>query len=213
MDEIYYYVIITVLVILLLAYVFFHKHINLLIVSITGAKRMQKKIYKDCKVNDLLILNDIYLPIGEDKFKHVDTIIFGNKFIYIVKIVKQAGTVYVASDDSKWRVIYDKNLNLIDNPFMQSKKTINCLIDVVNGLENKDLKSLAIFSKTCKIQIEQKYDDELVALENNAIKTILSYEKASNEDVFDPKEVERYCNAFYTQGKKVEKIIKRRKEK
>ena len=213
MDEIYYYIIVTILVILLLAYLFFHKQINLLIVSLTGAKRMQKKLYKDCKINDLLILNDIYLPIGDDKFKHIDTIIFGNKYIYIVKIIKQAGIVYVASDDSKWRVVYDNNLNIIDNPFMQSKKIISYLTKIVNGIENKDLKSLAVFSQTCKIEIENKYDDELVATELNAIKTIMSYEKESNEDIFDPKEIERYCDAFYTQGKKAEKVVKRLRRK
>ena len=84
-----------------------------------GKKRIQKKLYKGCKANDLLILNDIYLPIGENRYKHIDTIIFGNKYIYITKELNQIGDVKVSLNDNKWRVINNGSLTLIDNPFFK----------------------------------------------------------------------------------------------
>lgn len=213
MNNIVYYIIGSSLLILLIAYIFFYKHITLFIVSITGKKRIQKKLYNACKVNDLLILNDIYLPIGNDKYKYIDTIIFGNKYIYITKEVKQAGDVKISINDTKWRVIYNGHLTLIDNPFLYNKKVINYLVNIVEGLEEKDLKNLVVLSKTCNIDTLFVSDNELIATENNAIKTILEYEKKSNEDIIDPKELERYCEAFYKQGLKAEKIIKESKRK
>ena len=211
MDDIVYYIIALILLIILIAYLCFYKHINLFIVAITGKKRIQKKLYKACKVNDLLILNDIYLPVGNNKYKYIDTIIFGNKYIYITKEVKQAGKVKVSIEDSKWRIIYNQQLTLIDNPFLSNKKVINYLINIVEGLEEKDLKNLVVLSKTCSVDGSFESQNELIATENNAIKVILDFEKKSNEDIFVPSEVERYCKAFYEEGLKAEKIIKGRK--
>ena len=77
--------------------------------------------------------------------------------------------------------------------------------------EEKDLKNLVVLSKTCSIDGDFESQNELIATENNAIKVILDFEKKSNEDIFDPFEVERYCKAFYEEGLKAEKIIKGRK--
>ena len=88
----------------------FYKQITIFIVAITGKKRIQKKLYKECKANDFLILNDIWLPMGDNKYKYIDTIIFGNKFIYIVKEIKQVGEVKISMQDQKWRVIFYNKL-------------------------------------------------------------------------------------------------------
>ena len=85
------------------------------------------------------------------------------------------------------------------------------LINVVGGLEQKDLKNLVVLSKTCTIDINENLENEIIATENDAINKILEYEKNSNEDIFDPYDVERYCNAFYQEGLKVEKILKNRR--
>ena len=209
MDPVFY-IIGAILLILLLAYICFYKHINVFVVKITGKKRIQKKLYKGCKANDLLILNDIYLPIGENRYKHIDTIIFGNKFIYITKEINQIGDVKVSLNDNKWRVINNGSLTLIDNPFLYNEKVINYLVNVVDGLQQNDLRSLVVLSKTCNIDCNEKYDNEIFASENDAIKKIIEYEKNSNEDIIDPFEIERYCLAFYKQGLLAEKIINRR---
>ena len=64
-----------VLLILIILYICFYKQVNVFIVAVTGKKRIQKKLYKHCKNNDLLIINDLWLPVGKDKYKYVDTLI------------------------------------------------------------------------------------------------------------------------------------------
>ena len=204
------YILICIVLILSLAYICFYKHVNLFIVSIMGKKRVQKKLYKECKVNDFLIINDIWIPIEENKFKHIDTIIFGNKYIYITSIVKQAGEVKVSLTDQKWRVIYNNELTLIDNPFLYNKKIMHKLSMVVDGLQLTDMKSLVVLTKTCDIKNDNNSDIEYVACEKDAIKLIVDIEKNSDEDVFDPFEVERYAKAFYEYGLETEKKINKK---
>ena len=175
-----------------------------------GKKRVQKKLYKECKANDFLIINDIWVPIEENKFKHIDTIIFGNKYVYITSIVKQAGEVKISLSDQKWRVIYNNELSLIDNPFVYNKKLMHKLSMVVPGLDLSDMKSLVVLTKTCSIDTVNNSSNEYVALEKDAVNLIVDIEKKSNDDVFDPFEVERYAKAFYNYGLETEKQIKKK---
>lgn len=191
----------------------FYKQITIFVVALTGKKRIQKKLYKECKANDFLILNDIWLPMGDDKYKYIDTIIFGNKYIYIVKEIKQVGEVKISMQDQKWRVIYHNKLSLIDNPFIFNDKVINYLIKEIPTLTNNDLKSVAILAKTCTFENEVNDENQLVFKENDAIKKIIEYENKSDEDIIDPNELERYCKAFYKAGLEAEKLVKKYKKK
>lgn len=207
------YISIALLIILLIVYICFYKQINVFIVGITGKKRIQRNLYKASKINDFLIINDIWLPIGENRYKHVDTIIFGNKYIYITSLVKQVGEVKISLDDQKWRVIYNRQLTLIDNPFIYNRRVISSLLNAVNGIEQKDLKSLVVLTKTCTFNPINKNDNEFIVSEKEAIGLINQIEANSNDDIFDPHEIERYCKAFYEYGLKAEKAIKEYKKK
>lgn len=198
-----------ILVILSVLYIIFHKSVNAFIVKITGKKRIQKNLYKACKANDFLIINDIYLPVDNDKIRHVDTIIFANKYIYICSEINHSGKIKISLDDNKWRVIYNNNLTLIDNPFIYNRKIIKRLVNVVEGLENNDIKSLVILPITCNFDDKVGSDSELIVKENEVIDLIIQIEKNSNEDIIDPYEAERYANAFYQYGLETEKLIKK----
>ena len=201
-----------VLLILIILYICFYKQVNVFIVAVTGKKRIQKKLYKHCKNNDLLIINDLWLPVGKDKYKYVDTLIFGNKYIYITKLVKQIGEIRFSLTDQKWRVIYKNQLSLIDNPINQNKRVISYLLKVVDGIEEKDLKNLVVLSKTCKFNQVNPSDSEFIVSEKEAIKLILQIEENSNDDVIDPYEIERYAKAFYNYGLEAEKALKKYKK-
>ena len=58
-------------------------------------------------------------------------------------------------------------------------------------------------------QIENK-DDDFIVSENEAIKFIVNFEKQSNVDIIDPKEIERICKMFYDAGLKIEKRLHNR---
>ncbi len=163
-------------------------------------------------MHDYLILNDLYIPVGENKYKYIDTLIFGNKYIYIIKEVKQAGEIKISHDDQKWRVIYHNHLTLINNPLIYNQKVISYLIHMIDNLESKDLKNMIILTKTCQFENTIQSQDEFVVSEKEAIRKINEIEKYSKDDILDPKEIERYCQAFYQYGLKAEKEIKKYKQ-
>ena len=72
----------------------------------------------------------------------------------------------------------------------------------------EDMKSLVVLTKTCSIDGTSSSNQEYVAVENDAINLILDIEKNSDQDIFDPFEVERYAKAFYDYGLECEKIRK-----
>ena len=205
-----------ILIILILCLVF-SKKINFFIVGLTSKKRVQKRMLKDCKNKDYLILNDIWLPVGNNKCKYVDTIIFGNKYIYIITIIKQAGEVTPSLKDEKWRVAFHNQssshgqLSLIDNPLNYNRRVILYITQILQEIKKEDLKSIAVLTKTCRIKENLNSQDEFVVLENNLIKLINEIEKKSYDDILDPNEVEKYCNILYRAGLECEKKVKEKK--
>ena len=211
MFEIFLYSNLFKTLLVILGYICFHKQINFLVVSLTGKWRIQRGLYKKCKLHDFPIINDIYVPVGDNKYKKVDTIIFGNKYIYIITEIKEIGRIITSSNDEKWRSIYQKRLHNINNPLIHNRKIMNCLVNVVENLEERDLKSMVIITDTCKFDPIEENNKEYVVSEKKAIKTILEIEKESPDDIIDPNEINRYCKAFYDYGLKAEREIKGRR--
>ena len=174
-----FYILGAILLILLLACICFHSYVTLFIVAITGKKRMQRKLYKGCKVNDFLTISDLYVPTDENKTNHIDTIIFANKYIYIITQLAQAGEIKTSLDDNMWRVVYDKKMTTIRNPLLHNRKVISKLVTTVPNLEESDMKSIVVVSKTCTLANNINTDKEFVVSENKAIQLILDIEKNS----------------------------------
>lgn len=206
--EWYIYLVICFLIFLLLFFVF-HKQITFFVVAITGKKRVQKKLYKEAKLHDYLIISDYTMQVEENRFRNVDTLLFGNKFIYVIKIVKQAGEIKIEPEDNKWRVIYNKSLSVIDNPLFENKRKMNRLIQISN-LPLEDFKSIVVFTKTCQFDIYASADhQEFVLHENEVIKAIREIENTLSIDIFDPKTIEECAKKFYEYGLKSEEALKK----
>ena len=203
-----FYILGAIFVILLLACICFHSYVTLFIVAITGKKRMQRKLYKGCKANDFLTISDLYVPTEENKVNHIDTIIFGNKYIYIISQLADAGEIITSLDDNMWRVVYNKKMNPIKNPLLHNKKVITKLSKTVPGLEESEMKSIVVVSKTCTLANNINTENEYVVVESKAMQLILDIEKNSNEDIYDPYDIERYAKAFYEYGLETEKLLK-----
>ena len=203
-----FYILGAILVILLLACICFHTYVTLFIVAITGKKRMQKKLYKGCKANDFLTISDLYVPTEENKVNHIDTIIFGNKYIYIISQIAEAGEIITSLDDNMWRVVYNNKMTPVKNPLLHNKKVISKLAKTVPGLEENEMKSIVVVSKTCTLANNINTDSEYVVTESKAMQLILDIEKNSQEDIYDPYDIERYAKAFYEYGLETEKLLK-----
>ena len=167
-----------------------------------------KKLYKGCKANDFLTISDLYVPTEENKVNHIDTIIFGNKYIYIISQIAEAGEIITSLDDNMWRVVYNNKMTPVKNPLLHNKKVISKLAKTVPGLEENEMKSIVVVSKTCTLANNINTDSEYVVTESKAMQLILDIEKNSQEDIYDPYDIERYAKAFYEYGLETEKLLK-----
>ncbi len=189
----------------------FFKQIRVFYIGITRHRRIQRNLYKACKKENYLILNDILIQVNEDKFRHADTIIFGDKYIYVVKEAIWLGKIEGFREDEKWRLYYKNTLDHVKNPFLENEKKIRRIANVTN-LSLDNFKSIVALAKTVEvgnIKIEGK--NEFMCMEDEVIASIKWIEKESKEDKYDPQEVEKYANLLYQHGLNSEKKVKRKK--
>lgn len=204
-------IILIIIGILLLLFCLFFKQIRVFYIGITRHRRIQRNLYKACKKENYLILNDILIQVNEDKFRHADTIIFGNKYIYVVKEAIWLGKIEGFREDEKWRLYYKNTLDHVKNPFLENEKKIRRIANVTN-LSLDNFKSIVALAKTVEvgnIKIEGK--NEFMCMEDEVIASIKWIEKESKEDKYDPQEVEKYANLLYQHGLNSEKKVKRKK--
>lgn len=204
-------IILIIMGILLLLFCLFFKQIRVFYIGITRHRRIQRNLYKACKKENYLILNDILIQVNEDKFRHADTIIFGDKYIYVVKEAIWLGKIEGFREDEKWRLYYKDTLDHVKNPFLENEKKIRRIANVIN-LSLDNFKSIVALAKTVKvgnIKIEGK--NEFMCMEDEVISSIKWIEKESKVDKYDPQEIEKYANLLYVHGLNSEKKVKRKK--
>lgn len=198
--------------ILIVLSICFRRQIDLFVAKLFGKARIQKKLYKACKLNDYLIINEIILPVNATQYKKIDTIVFGNKYIYIIKEIDEIGEIKIGMEDPKWRLISNKKLKLIGNPFIDNRKIIKNLSLIVSNLEEKNFKNIVIINSHSTFNSVETKENEFIVSENEAINLINKIENTSTDEIMDPKEIERICNAFYEQGLLSEKKVMEKEE-
>ncbi len=199
-----------ILGILLLLFCIFYKQIRVFYIGLTKHRRIQRNLYLGCKRENFLILNDILIQVNENKFRHADTIIFGNKYIYVVKEAIWLGRIEGFREDEKWRLYYKNSLSHVSNPFIENYKKIIRIANVTHlTLDNfKSIVALADSVTMGDIKLEGK--DEFICMENDVIDSIKLIEKESNDNEYDPEEVEKYANLLYQHCLESERKVKRR---
>ena len=204
---------IIVIVFVLLLCCLFHRQIRVFYIGLTKHKRIQKNLFKECKSENFLIINDILIQVNEDKFRHADTIIFGNKYIYVVKEVIFLGRLEGFRQDEKWRLYYKDKLEHVRNPFLENEKKIIRIANVSN-LPLGHFKSIVALADSITIgKIDLEGKNEFLCMENEVISSIKWIEKESSEAPMDEKEIERIANELYRHGLNSEKLVKQSKKK
>lgn len=157
-------------------------------------------------------MSDLHLNIDENRYKRVDTIIIGNKYIYITKELLNKGKIIVNENDLKWRIINNDNLINIDNPFLYNDRIINRIHDVMKKLDHNRIINLVVTSYMSTIEEKDKSHIGYVISENDVIDFIKDFEEKSPLSEIDDKTQENIAMDFYNAGMKNEKIIKNYKK-
>ncbi len=204
-------ILIAVVVFLIVLCLIFYKQLKMLFIGLTKKKRIQKNLYRACKKENYLIINDILIQINEDKFRQADTIIFGNKYIYVVKQLIYLGKLEGYPDDENWRLYYQNEMQYVRNPLKNNERRI---IQIANTLQLSldNFKSIVALAKTIQMgNIVIHNDDEFICMENEVIPAIKMIEKNSKNHPYEPDEIEKYAQRLYQYGLESEKKVKRGK--
>ena len=195
-----------------LLYIIFKDKIKILIVALGNKKRLQRNLFRGCKENDYLIINDLLIKIDENKYRHIDTLIFGNKYLYLVNEIVNIGVLKGNMLDNSWCLYYNDEMQLINNPFLENQRKIERIEKLID-LDRSNFKSIVLVADTIKVDnIRLGSNYEYLCSEKNIIKKIKIIEKNSLENDYDPKEVERYAKAFYLHSLECEKELKKQKK-
>lgn len=203
-----YYIISAIIIFLIIVYLCFKKQIDFFIIANSGKKRIQKKLYNACKINNYLIMSDLSLPIENNRYKKVDTIIIGNKYIYITKQIIGKGTLISKNDDSKWRLIDNDKLTNIDNPYSYNDRIINKLSNVIDNEYNNRIINLVVVTNIISPEGDININNNhFVIKENDVIRFIENIENNSPLENLDYETQENIAMVFYKAGMKSQKII------
>ncbi len=205
------FVVIAILFILLLC--LFNKQIRVFYIGLTKHRRIQKNLYQACKSQNYLIINDILIQVNEEKFRHVDTIIIGNKFVYVVKEAIWLGKIEGFRQDEKWRLYYKNTLDHVRNPFIENEKKMNRIAKVLPLPVDRFINIVVLADSVQMDHLDLNNENEFLCKEEEVILTINWIEKNSSKTSWSNQEVEQMANLLYEHGLNSEKLLKNKKSR
>jgi hypothetical protein len=109
-----------------------------------------KRIYHVALYNDFYLINQVRVPLDDANEAHIDHLLFGEKFIYVIKDRYYDGALTGKHRDTNW--MFYPNLSrrgkYISNPFLINKVRIDKLA-LVTGLDPHLFINLIVVNEGC----------------------------------------------------------------
>jgi hypothetical protein len=141
--------------------------------------------------NDFYLINHWSLADNEgDSGVHIDHIIFGDKFIYVIRDRYYQGAISAKAADASWIYYFKKNKKMyIDNPLINNHIRASRLA-TASGLDPKFFLSIVLVNDDCLVTpfANQGPDNFLVPLSRLG-KFIAAKEKDPSVPAFTPEEI------------------------
>lgn len=134
-----------VLILLILA-VLLYKPISKAFYKKNYISHYGKMIYQFALYHDYYLINELILPLDGDNKAHIDHILFGEKFIYVIKDRYYNGPIEGKEDDQSWIYYRKKNKKeVIDNPLLRNMLRVEKL-SIITGIDRSIFISIVIIN-------------------------------------------------------------------
>jgi len=189
--ELTLYIVVSVLLFLIFFLLFFFKPIRAYFRNKFTIRTYYRTVRKSALENDFYLINQFVLLEDETKSGvHIDHILFGDKFIYIIKDKYFKGALAAKEEDQSWVWFKTKNSKeYIDNPM-----TINCIrcdrLSMASGLDRAFFISVVLVNDDVFITpIKSKDNSSVILPLSKFTKYIEMNEKRSDVEKFSEEDL------------------------
>lgn len=121
-----------------------------------------KFVYHIALYNDYLLINRLSLRLDDEHTAHIDHVLFGDKYIYVIKDKYYQGSLSGKENDESWLYFPDnkKKSVYIDNPLKVNRQRITKM-GLFTGLEDDLFISIILVNNDClldKFESQSKRD-------------------------------------------------------
>lgn len=148
------------------------------------------KVSKEAKYNDYYLINDLNLKVGGSDFVHIDHVLGGDRFIYVITDCYFDGALSAKGEDQSW--IYYKRggkKESILNPLLTNKAAMERL-SIASGINSCFLVGIVLVNDDCFVTpFDNHYGEPILTPLSQLDKVVSSYEKKKDVAAFRKEEL------------------------
>lgn len=159
-----------------------------------------KKIYKFVLYNDYYLINDYSFNIDDKKMGHIDHIIFGDKFIYLINDSYYEGDLSGNYDDASFVYFSKKGTKqYTDNPIQQSKNLLSRLSMSI-AVDGSLMIGITLVNNSCHISLKSN-SKQFYIMQLKNLSALIKAIESRNIPSINPKQLEHAVGAIYKLNK------------
>ncbi len=136
-----------------------------------------KDVYKIANYYDLYLINCLVLKSNDDSKIKVDHLLFGNKFIFVIKDYYFDGQLTGKEVDQSWIYYFgnnkDPHKDFIKNPLIENQERTKKL-SMITGLDSSFLISIILVNDDCDLSLEMNPSDNQYVIKKAELKKLIS---------------------------------------
>lgn len=154
-------------------------------------KRYYKEIRKIADLQDYYLINNLAIRNNNQLICKIDHVLFGNKYIYVIKDRFYRGAISGNKNDKIWMFYTKGNKSLeMENPMKVNEKRVDKL-SLVTQIDMSFFISIVLINDDCVVKStkELNRDNSFIVSKRNLSKLIKTIEKRNVRNM-DPKQLE-----------------------
>ena len=178
---------ILLLLLFLIIFPFAKRHYNF--------KNFQKIYYKEIRkiaeINDYYLINNLVIKNNNQLICRIDHILFGDKYIYVIKDRYYRGAISGKKEDSTWFFYSNQKKQFeMDNPMAMNEKRLEKL-SLVTNIDKSFFISILVINDNCVVKNanELNKNNSFIVSKKNLRKLIKNIEKRNVKNM-DQKQLE-----------------------
>ncbi|MFA5421809.1 MAG: nuclease-related domain-containing protein [Bacilli bacterium] len=176
---------------LLLLFILFFKPIKNAICKRNFVRIYGRGIYQIALDNDFYLINQFGLLREEGTIKNIDHILFGTKWIFVIKDCYYPGAISAKENDASWiHYLSRKKKHYIDNPLKVNAKNVKDL-SMITQIDINMLISVVVINDDCLIGPFERTSRTNFLVPRNQIRKLINALENQEVEAIDEEALDR----------------------